>query len=119
MVPLSEPAFLFYKGKVPEITNTSWFSDKQLTNASSVWCVQPSQEDRSSATYYRQFSWEVAGLIWCMSKPIQHRSFVCNFQMSTSMLQFCKINFIKGYFFVPNEENAMKILDVYNLGGKL
>lgn len=112
--PLCETAFLFYKGDLPDVKRTAWFSEEQ-SNATNLWAVAPNEYETKPHTYYQKFSHEVALLLFSLSKPSGTRRFIYGPDgLDENLLAFVFQYKIGAYLYTDTPEEAKAIVDSYN-----
>jgi len=111
LLPVSEEAFIFYKGAVPNIKNTSWFGSGS-PNATTTWGVSPAEYEKRAHTYYRKFSWEVALLMATMSDPAQTGRFIYALDGDYEhVFKFCREYGQQTVVYIGPDESAAKLME--------
>lgn len=116
LVQLAEIGFILYKGqRAPNITNTKWFRDG-YANAGTHWDLSAQPGETHAGTIFQSFSGELIRLLTSLAKPLQSdRAVMCTSnQYDESMLNFIHTHKIPFHVFVPNNEQAMKMVEFYN-----
>jgi len=85
-LPVCEIGNVFHKGPAPDAKSTEWFGD-ETSNATNLWNVSPQKEEKSQATYYQKFCWEVPLLLLSMSKPLEHKRFIYDAELTDGELE--------------------------------
>lgn len=120
-LPLTEEAYLFYKGPTPNIANTKWFSgggDKDPPNATNLWNVSPQAGEKSPFSYYRKFCWEIPLLLASMSVPLEVRRFIYAAEWDSdpnyeSLFKFCVEHQMQVQLYAPDLEQAQRAVNRY------
>jgi len=116
-LPVCEIGYLLYKGIMPEVKNTAWFGE-ETSNATNLWNVTPSDNEKSNATYFQKFCWEVPLLLLTMSKPMESRRFVYDAELTNTELQsifrFCRNFNIGVQLFAKTDKEGAEIIRSYN-----
>jgi hypothetical protein len=116
LLPVSEHAYLFYKGEVPNTKATSWFrAEDGHANATNHWDVglQPGEED---GAYYQGFSWELNLLLKSMCGFLEHRCFIHAVETHAdeliSIYKFCEKYIIKGKVYIADDIEYRKATEL-------
>lgn len=115
-LPVCETGHLFYKGAAPDARATAWFGD-DTANATNLWNVSPQEHEKSQATYYQKFCWEVPLLLLSMAKPLEHKRFIYDAELTDSELDslfsFVKYFNIGVQLYSTSESMALHIIRRY------
>lgn len=120
-LPLTEEGYLFYKGSVPNISNTKWFSgggEKDPPNATNLWNVSPQAGEKLPFSYYRKFCWEIPLLLASMSVPLEIRRFIYAVEWDSnpnyeSLFKFCYEHKMQVQLYAPDLEQAQRAVNRY------
>lgn len=109
LLSVCEDAYIFYKGQVPNIKNTSWFAPES-PNATNHWGVTPAEHEGKSHTYFRRFSWEISLLLATMSQPAETKKLIYGLDGDhESVVKFCTEYGMSAQMYAKNAEEAKKI----------
>ena len=112
-IPLCESGHLFYKGDLPDVKKTSWFSEEQ-SNATNHWAVTSSEGEKKNHTYYQKFNFETALLLFGMSKPSSTRKFIYGLEANDdNLFAFIYKYKIGCYCYAETDREAGNILQAY------
>ena len=114
-MPLCESGYLFYKGEMPDVKRTAWFSDDQ-TNATNLWAVSPNDGEIRPHTYYQKFNFETALLLHSLTLPSATRRFIYGLDgHDENLFAFCRKHNVGVFLFANSSKKAKEILDDYHL----
>lgn len=116
-LPVSETAFILYKGDSPDANYTGWFSE-DYNNATNLWPVNPQPDELVvfKHTYNHRFSWEFNLLVSSICRPMNYRSFIYTLPFNKKELksihEMCKTHNLKAQLFssVENEKEIEELL---------
>lgn len=115
LLPLSEPAYLFYRGEAPDAGRTKWFRDGS-NNATTVWDVA-AQPGEGEPTQHQRFCWELHQLMMSLTTPRTHNRFnlVCPIGQKEydRLFQFCRVHSIGVNICTDDEDQASEIIEQY------
>lgn len=115
-LPVCEVGHLFYKGAAPDAKTTEWFGD-DTSNATNLWNVSPQDKEQMQATYYQKFCWEVPLLLLSLVKPLEHKRFVYDAELTDgeldSLFAFVRYFNIGVQLYQTSESMALHILRRY------
>jgi hypothetical protein len=115
LLPVSEVGFVLYKGSMPAVTTTAWFSDG-LNNATNLWNIA-TQKDEGAFSYFQKFSWEVNMLLMSLSSPIENSRFIYGLPLTEieqiSLFKFCEYFGIGVKLYVDTQLEVDAILKSY------
>lgn len=115
LLPIAEEAYLLYKGDVPNVKNTAWFSDGN-PNATNLWGLTPAEYENRSSTYHKKFAWEVALLLYTMKEPLVHNRIIYGLDDDYEhVLKFAKTYNISVHFVVNSDNVAKQIISRYEV----
>ena len=117
-LPITEEAYLFYKGSPPNIDKTKWFSGDNSPNATNLWNVSVQPKEDKQFSYYRKFTWEIPLILISMMTPLETRRFIYapdwektpNYE---SLFKFCQERGMQVQLYAPDAEQARQIVDKY------
>jgi hypothetical protein len=116
-LPVAETGYIFYKGVMPDVKTTAWFSEDK-SNATNLWNVSPQPKEPKQVTYYQKFSWEIPLLLLSMSEPLEHRRFIYISDLSEaeheSLFMFCKTHNIGVQLYSTSDSAALHLIRSYN-----
>ena len=116
-LPTCEIGYLFYKGAAPDVSTTAWFGD-DTSNATNLWGVMPQEKENRPSTYYQKFAWEIPLLLLSMAKPLEHRRFIYNAELTEqeldSLFRFCKHFNTSVQLYTTDQANGLHIIRSYN-----
>lgn len=117
-LPVSEQGIVLYKGSVPDVKKTEWFSsdDTQYSNATTLWNVASQPNEGSTSTYYQKFCWEIPLLLTSMAAPIEHKRFIYGFPTNgdeESIFKFCKLYGFSIQLYVKTAKEASDLIERY------
>lgn len=122
LLPISEHAYLFYKGDIPNTKSTSWFQNDALhVNATNHWDVglQPGEED---GAYYQKFSWELNLLMKSMCGHLEHRTFIhavdTHAEELAGIYRFCSQYYLKCKLYITDDVEFRRMQEVIQKLGK-
>lgn len=117
-LPISEPAWVFYKGDAPDTKRTAWFSAGDYNNATNLWNVAPQPEEKAAFIYYQKFSWELNLLLMNLADPLEHKKFIytlpLDLQEQMSLFSFCHKYGIGAVLYSESHEESADILRNYS-----
>jgi hypothetical protein len=115
-LPVCETGYLFYKGAQPDAKATEWFGDG-TSNATNLWNVSVQEHEPSQATYYQKFCWEVPLLLLSLAKPLEHRRFIYDAELTdselSSLFSFVRHFNIGVQLYETSESMALHIIRRY------
>lgn len=115
LLPVAEEAYLLYKGDIPNVKNTSWFSDGN-PNATNMWGLSPAEHENRSATYHKKFAWEIALLLYTMKEPLAHNRIIYGLEDDYEhVLKFAKTYNINVHFVANSDNVAKQIISRYEV----
>lgn len=121
-LPVSEIGFVMYKGtEYPNVMATNWFNEKK-PNATTLWDISRSIIEESSEdikhTYYQKFSWEIALILYSLSKPLIHRNFIYTLKISDqemkSLSKFLISLNLSVQLVVKDSKRAEQLVKIHN-----
>lgn len=115
-LPVCETGYLFYKGTQPDAKTTEWFGDG-TSNATNLWNVSVQEAEKAPATYYQKFCWEVPLLLLSLAKPLEHRRFIYDAELTDgeldSLFSFVRHFNIGVQLYETSEAMALHIIRRY------
>lgn len=115
LLPVAEGGHIFYKGDIPNVKNTSWFSPDN-PNATNHWGLSPAEYEGRAATYHKKFAWEIGLLLYTMSEPVEHKRMIYGLDDDHEhVLKFAKVYGIQVHFLATSDAVAKQILSRYEV----
>lgn len=111
--PICEGAYLFYKGDLPDVKKTAWFSEEQ-SNATNHWALAASAGEDRDFTYYQRFNFETALLLYSLSRPSATRRFIYGLpSVDDNLFAFCRRHQIGAYVYADSNSEAKQLVSAY------
>lgn len=111
--PLCEAAWLFFKGDLPDVKRTKWFSEEQ-SNATNHWALSANEYDIKPHTYYQKFSHELGLILYSLTRPGPTRRFIYGCEANDeNLFAFCYNYSIGVYTYCATAKEARLSVENY------